>query len=144
MGLQAAPAPPQPRQQLYRLVPVEQDSVTGGLANIDPNQPLYQIAHPPMQPGVGAAGGLQGFSREQLSRIVVQSPQSGFVVGGGLQHLQQGFGGAAQGVQGNPTPKRGHPTSWHKGAGGTLSRKSTLLYFTQGVMHPSQKEQTTH
>jgi hypothetical protein len=101
MGLQVAPAPHQPRQQLYRLVPVEQDSMTGVVTNIDPNQPLYQITHPPMQSGVAAAGGLQGFTREQLSRIVVQSPQSGFVVAGGQQHLQQGFSGAAQGAQGN-------------------------------------------
>jgi len=45
-GLQSGPQPRQ-RQQLYQLVPVEQDSVTGLPSNVDPGQPLYQLASPP-------------------------------------------------------------------------------------------------
>lgn len=59
---------------------------------MDRNQPLYQIAHPPMQAGV--AGGLQGFTPAQLSSFVIQAPPSSYLPA--QQHLQAGFGGGVR------------------------------------------------
>ena len=92
-GLHAAmPQPqlhpqPQLRQQLYRLVPVEQDSVTGLATNVDPGELLYQLTQAPI------AGGLPS-----LTGLVVQTPQASFlpVLSGGTTQLQPPIGGAVQ------------------------------------------------
>jgi hypothetical protein len=78
IGFQVAPAPPQPRQQLYRLVPVEQDSV----AKVHATQTSHHIP--------GAAGDPQGFSYDHQPITIVENwPQSSLMFVGRQNFLSQ-------------------------------------------------------
>lgn len=89
-GLHTAP---QPRQQLYRLVPVEHDSLTG-LPVVEPGQPLYQLTQ-------GMAPGQLISWPGDMNRIVTlqtAGSQSPFVplLPGGHPQLPSAFSGTAQ------------------------------------------------
>jgi len=109
----ALPNDPQPRHQLYRLVPVDQHDLTGlGVAgHVEPAEALYQLSQPPVAGGLhqGFGAGLQVLSfpsdMGMLPGLVMQTPQgvqSSFmpVLGGGTPQLQQALVGSAQRGQG--------------------------------------------
>ena len=102
---------PQPRHQLYRLVPVEQHDLTGlGVAgHVEQGEALYQLSQPPVAGGLhqGFGAGLQMLSfpsdMGMLPGLVMQTPQgvqSSFILGGGTPQLQQALGGSAHRGQG--------------------------------------------
>jgi len=109
----ALPNDPQPRHQLYRLVPVDQHDLTGlsVAGHVEPAEALYQLSQPPVAGGLhqGFGAGLQVLSfpsdMGMLPGLVMQTPQgvqSSFmpVLGGGTPQLQQALVGSAQRGQG--------------------------------------------
>ena len=92
-GLQSGPQPRQ-RQQLYQLVPVEQNSVTGLLSNVDPGQPLYQLASPPHMQQQAAAS-FQNINVSQF-RPWIPIPSIPSLPGSGGSHEPSAFKTAAE------------------------------------------------
>ena len=147
---------PQPRQQLYRLVPVEQDSVTG-LPAVEPGQPLYQLAQPPAQPA-----GLHGMAPGQLiswpgdmNRIVTlqtAGSQSPFVpiLPGGRPQLLSAFSTAQRGLadehrqqQGVMSLVVGHPGQLPlqlQAQGGATSLQSQASVTHYAIHTPQQAQ----